>query len=215
MLLRAIAAICSAYLLGSVPIGFLAARLLRGIDVTRVGSGRTGGSNVLRAAGLVPAIVTVLGDAGKGYGAVALAQLIAPGLPLVAVLAGVASVVGHNWSVFLGFSGGVGTMTSGGAGVALLPLPTGVSALVGGVVVAIWKHTSLGSITFALMLILTSLVSGITGATGMERVLFALGTGIMALYNLRPNIKRLREGTERKLGQYIPAGKKDVQRDHP
>ena len=213
-MLRTVASVCIAYLFGAIPSGFLAARLLKGVDVTKVGSRHTGGSNVLRAAGVVPAILTIVGDGLKGYGAVALARVIAPEVALAAVLAGLASVVGHNWSVFLGFSGGVGTAASVGAGFALMPLPTGVSLLVGAVVVAIWRRTSLGSITFALMLILTSIVSGVTGATGMDRVLFAAGTGVMALWELRPNIERLRLGTERKLGEYIPAGQKDVQRDH-
>lgn len=213
LLLCTLASVAIGYLLGSIPVGFLAARALRGIDVTKVGSGRIGGSNVLRAAGWVPAILTVLGDTLKGYGPVLLARVIAPDVPVAPILAGLGSVAGHNWSIFLRFTGGVGTATSVGAGLALLPLPTAVSMAVGVTAVAIWKHTSLGSITFALMLILTSIVSGVTGATAMVTVLFTVGTAVMALRRLRPNIERLRRGTERKLGEFIPAGKKDVQHD--
>jgi len=64
------------------------------------------------------------------------------------------------------------------------------------------------------MLVVTSIVSGVTGATGMQNVVFTVGTALLALYQLRPNIERLRRGTERKLGEYIPAGEKDVQRNH-
>jgi len=214
VLFRTLACIVIGYLLGSIPVGFLAAHLIKGIDVTRIGSGRTGGSNVLRSAGVVPAVLTVLGDAAKGYGSVLLARSIAPDVALAPVLAGLASVVGHNWSVFLHFAGGVGTMASFGVGMALVPVPTLVSAAVGMATVAIWRHTSSGSITFALMLVVTSIVSGVTGATGMQNLVFTVGTALLALYQLRPNIERLRRGTERKLGEYIPSGEKDVQRNH-
>jgi len=215
ILFRTLLTIIASYVLGAIPSGYLAAKLIKGVDVTQVGSGRIGGSNVLRAAGVVPAILTVLGDLGKGYGAVALAGLIAPGIPLAPVLAGLSAVGGHNWSVFLGFDGGVGTATTFGAALALLPLPAGVAIATGALVVLIWRHTSLGSITFALVLMLASIVSGAAGATPMDRVLFAVGTSAMALWELRPNIARLRQGTERKLGEYIPAGKKDTQRHRP
>jgi len=214
LVVRALVSIVAAYLIGAIPSGYVAARLIKGVDVTKVGSGRIGGSNVLRAAGLLPAILTVLGDLAKGYAGVALAGVIAPDASLAPVLAGLASVAGHNWSVFLGFDGGVGTATTFGAALALMPLPAGVALATGIVVTLIWRHTSLGSITFALMLILAGIVSGAAGATPMDRVLFAAGTSAMALWELRPNIERLRRGTERKLGEYIPTGKNDVQRGH-
>jgi len=210
MSLISLLAVSLAYLVGSIPSGYLAAKLLANVDVTRVGSGRTGGSNVLRAAGVVPAVVTVLADLGKGYAAVSLATMMAPAVPITAVLAGLAVVAGHNWSVFLGFDGGVGTATTLGAALALVPLPAGVSLAAGLAAVAIWRHTSLGSLTLAGTLTLGCIVAAVLGAIPVRYVLFALGSSLMSVWELRPNIARLRRGTERKLGQYIPRGRNDV-----
>jgi hypothetical protein len=97
-------ALAVGYLLGSIPVGFLVVRLSRGLDVRRVGSGRTGGTNVLRAAGWGAAVATGLGDALKGAAAVWLTRAL-EGPPLLQALAGFAAVVGHNYSVFLGLRG--------------------------------------------------------------------------------------------------------------
>ncbi len=210
MWLRYGAAIVLAYLLGALPVGYIAAKVFKGIDVRRVGSGRIGGSNVLRAAGILPAALTVLGDLAKGYGAVALAGKIVPQHPLVAALAALLAVVGHNWPIFLGFKGGVGTMTTLGASVALLPAIALTVFIVGAVVVLIWRYTSLGSLTIAVALPVACLVGTLAGGWPAAYLLFSLGSGLIAILALRPNIRRLRQGTERKLGQTIPPGQADV-----
>lgn len=199
-----------AYLLGALPVGYLAARWIKRVNITQIGSGRTGASNVLRAAGVVPAAITLLGDFGKGYAAVAVARLLVPELPVVAVLAGVCAVAGHNWSVFLGFEGGVGTMTTIGAAVALSPIAAAIALGSGVIVVLIWRHSSVGSLTFAGVLSLVVLGGAILGHWPYTRLLFALGTTAMATWELRPNIQRLKEGTERKIGQFIQPGQCDV-----
>lgn len=210
MLLELLATVIVGYVLGSIPVGYLAGRLLAHVDVRRVGSGRTGGSNVLRSAGVVPAALTVLGDVGKGYGAILLARWISADLAVGGALAGLAVVAGHNWSAFLGLRGGVGTATTLGAALALAPMPAGVATGAGLISVAIWRHTSLGSLTVAAVLTLACGIGAALGALPGDRALFALGAGLMSLWELRPNIERLRRGTERKLGQSIPTGARDV-----
>lgn len=93
------------YLLGAIPVGYLAGKT-QGIDVRQYGSGRTGSTHVLRALGLGPVFFTVLGDALKGMIAVLVARAImSTPLPLAEVLAGLGAVGGHNWSVFISFRG--------------------------------------------------------------------------------------------------------------
>jgi glycerol-3-phosphate acyltransferase PlsY len=111
------------YLLGAVPTGVLVSRALRGIDVRQQGSGHTGGLNVSRVAGFWAGALTAVGDALLGVGAVAGAPLLAEN-PWAATVAGVAAVVGHNWSVFIRFGGGIGLSSLGGALLVLAPLRT-------------------------------------------------------------------------------------------
>jgi glycerol-3-phosphate acyltransferase PlsY len=111
------------YLLGAVPTGVLVSRALRGIDVRQQGSGHTGGLNVSRVAGFWAGALTAVGDALLGVGAVAGAPLLAEN-PWAATVAGVAAVVGHNWSVFIRFGGGIGLSSLGGALLVLTPLRT-------------------------------------------------------------------------------------------
>ncbi len=212
---RYAAALIAAYLLGSIPMGYITIKLFKKIDIRRIGSGHTGGSNVLRAAGLLPAGLTVLGDFFKGYGAVALAKTLVPDVPAVAALAALSAVVGHDCSILLGFKGGVGTVTTVGSGVALMPIGVGASALVGGLVVLVWKYTSLGSLTMAAVLPLACLIGALVGAWPPSYLIFALGTSALSIWALRANIGRLRKGTERKLGQTIPPGESDVSPEEP
>lgn len=212
---RAIAGIAGAYLLGSIPVGYLLVKLFRRLDIRRIGSGHTGGTNVLRVAGVLPAILTVLSDCAKGYAGVALARAIAPEWPMVAALGGLAVVAGHDWPVSLGFRGGVGTMTTGGAAVALVFPAAAVAAACGCAVVAIWRYSSLGSLTFAFLLSLATLVGVIMRLWPATTLLFALGTSAMAVWHLRANIVRLRQGTERQVGQPVPPEAGDVSRHQP
>jgi len=208
--LRSLLVLVLAYILGSIPVGYLAARLLKGVDVRQVGSGRTGGTNVLRAAGAGPAALTIVGDFLKGYAAVALAKALVPGLPLLAALGGLAAVAGHNWSVFLNFEGGVGTMTTVGAAMMLMPIPAAIAVLAGVAVILAWRYASLGSLTFAAVLAIACLVGVIRGNLPATHLAFALGTGAMSVWELRPNIRRLLQGTERKVGQRISPGSDDT-----
>jgi glycerol-3-phosphate acyltransferase PlsY len=111
------------YLLGAVPTGVLVSRALRGTDVRQQGSGHTGGLNVSRVAGFWGGALTAVGDTLLGVGAVAGATLLTEN-PWAATVAGVTAVVGHDWSVFIRFDGGIGLSSLGGALLYLAPLHT-------------------------------------------------------------------------------------------
>jgi len=130
------------YLLGAVPTGVLVCRVARGADVRRCGSGHTGGLNVSRAAGLWAGALTGVVDALLGAAATAAAAWLMDS-PWAVTAAGVMAVAGHNWSIFIGFAGGIGLSSLVGALLTLWPLPTlGAVALV----VLLWAilHQLLG-----------------------------------------------------------------------
>jgi len=190
--------VLTAYIIGSIPIGVIAARLLKGIEVQRLGSGRTGTTNVYRAAGKWGAVLTSLGDAVKGI----LAVWISGGLtgsPWAVAIASVAVVAGHNWSIFLKFRGGAGTATTLGVlGAMNIYVALVLISLM--IVVLIASRTaSISSITVALVMGLALVVFAALGITPWPYVLFGAVAGALTIYALRPNIKRLLNGSERRL----------------
>jgi len=114
----AVAAIVVAYLVGSLPMGVIAARIVKGVEIREVGSGRTGATNAYRAAGPWGLALTSLGDICKGIAAVWIARFLMLLVPAstwsawVETISGIAAVVGHNWPCFLGFRGGRGAVTT-------------------------------------------------------------------------------------------------------
>jgi glycerol-3-phosphate acyltransferase PlsY len=192
-------AIVLAYLLGSFPAGYLAGRMM-GVNVLEKGSGRTGGSNVLRSVGAWPALVAGALDVVKGFVAVWLAGQIS-GEPLVEVLAGAAVILGHCYSIFIGFRGGGGVGTSLGALAAIhLPTAAGLLALLL-VVIAVSRYSSLGSLIMATLMPLILLFLSLRGHLATTYVLFGILTWVIVVYNHRPNIERLLQGTERRWGE--------------
>ncbi len=190
-----------AYLLGALPVGYLITLAVKKVDIRAVGSGHTGGTNVLRVAGALPAALTILGDAAKGYAAVAVSKALGGTWPWAAPLGGVAAVVGHNYSIFLAFKGGVGTMATLGAALGLMPWGgLGAAAAALGVIAGT-RYASLGSLTFAALLPVACIAGATWGAWPWETLAFTLATGALSAWGLRANIRRLRQGTERKVGQ--------------
>ena len=155
-----------AYLLGAFPAGYLTAKIIRRVDVTAIGSGHTGGTNVFRSAGPVAGGITIVLDLAKGYAAAAIAQLLVPDAPVLIALAGTLAILGHNYSIFLGFRGGVGTMATLGVALALMPISAGVAVLFGIVIILISRYTSLGSLTVAALLPLACLAGALLGWCG-------------------------------------------------
>jgi len=183
-----------AYLIGAIPVGFIVARLSGGVDIRRAGSGNIGATNVLRTLGKAPAIITLLGDAAKGYVAVCVAGAFGEsGRSVGAVLA----IVGNCWPVFLGFRGGKGMATGLGAFLALTPWATGPAALVWLVVTASFRYVSLASVMACVCLPLGVALLGYPRA----RVGAALVAAVIIIVRHRQNISRLMRGTEARLGE--------------
>jgi glycerol-3-phosphate acyltransferase PlsY len=194
----ALVAIFVAYLFGSIPVGYLVARLY-GVDVTASGSGRTGGTNVLRSVGPVAAALTVLGDMLKGLIPVYLLAPVAD--PLVTALAATATVIGHNHSIFLRFRGGVGAGTAIGA-LGGLTFPGAIIVGVCGMVaLAVSRYASVLSTTIAVATLVILITFAVLGYTPYEYIVYGI-LNLLVMFNaLRPNFARLRAGTERKIGQ--------------
>jgi len=192
-----IIAILVGYLFGSIPMGYLVARLY-GVDVTTKGSGRIGGTNVLRAAGTGAAGLTVLGDVLKGLIPVYFIAVL--GMPLTTALTASAAVLGHNYSVFLRFRGGVGAGTAVGA-VGGLNFPIGLMAATCGLVaLGISRYASVLSTTIAVASLLILTISAFLGYTPYEYIVAGVLNLLLMFYALRPNFARLKAGTERRIG---------------
>jgi glycerol-3-phosphate acyltransferase PlsY len=189
-----------AYLLGAIPTGFLAGKLLRGVDVRSVGSGSSGATNVLRTFGVRVGVAVFVVDLAKGAAAAAVGQAVL-GTPVAAVAAALSAVVGHNWPVYLHFRGGRGvTPFFGGLAVIYFPV-----ALIGGVmafaIIALFRYVSLGSIVGTLA---TGAIMALLFAWGWVRpelLVYAAVGGLLILFQHRGNILRLLSGRERKLGR--------------
>lgn len=187
--------IAFSYLLGSVPFGIVFTRA-KGVDLRKVGSGNIGATNVLRAAGKGPAVLTLLGDILKGAAAVALARALGLGASYEG-LAALAAVAGHDFSVFLKFRGGKGVATSLGAVLIYAPQAGILTVVLWLVTVALTRYSSLGAIvSFALLPVIMIL-------TGQAKLKAAVALALAALLLLKHsgNIKRLVEGTERRVGE--------------
>jgi glycerol-3-phosphate acyltransferase PlsY len=193
-----LAVLALAYLLGSIPMGVLVVRWMRGIDVRQVGSGRTGGTNVMRAAGWKAALLCGIGDIGKAALAVLIAQLA--GAPAwVMALAGSLAVVGHNYPIFLRSKGGAGTAPSIGAAAVLWPWVGLALAPILLLVVFITRRASLGSIVVALLIPAAFLARALHGFGPWDYLIYGVLTSALTLWALRPNIERLLQGAERRI----------------
>ena len=196
--LQLVVAVALGYLLGAMPSGVLVGRL-RGIDPRDSGSGRTGTTNAIRTMGLRWAALVALLDVGKGIAAVLLGNLIGPG-PWAAALAGVAAVLGHVRSVFIGFTGGRGVATGAGAMVILAPLAVMVAILEFAVVVGLTRYVSLGSILGSITVAIIAIVLVAVGWSGIEVAVAASAIAAIVVVAHADNIERLRSGTERRFG---------------
>lgn len=193
------------YLLGSVPTGVVVARLWGGVDLTSIGSKRTGATNVLRTLGPAAAVTVFVGDFAKGSLAVLLAAALASGDVLAMALAGLAAVLGHAYSPFIGFKGGRGVTTGLGGLLVLYPPAAGLAALVGLFAIGLSRYVSLGSILGTLGGAITLIVWTLTTGQPYGYLVFAILVGGFIIFAHHDNIGRLRRGTERRLGQRVEA----------
>jgi glycerol-3-phosphate acyltransferase PlsY len=197
-----------AYLLGSIPTGYLVGKYLRGIDIREHGSGSTGATNVLRTLGKKAGISVLVIDMLKGMLGIALvkalylnsANPLPPDWQAWLILAtGLAAVIGHSKSIFLNFDGGKSVATS--LGVLLIMSPWVALATLGSflLVLAISRIVSLSSITGAIAVVILMLVL----RQPLPYILFASVAGLYVIIRHRGNIERLLSGTEPRLGQKL------------
>jgi glycerol-3-phosphate acyltransferase PlsY len=194
--------IIAAYLVGSIPFGYLIVYARGGGDVRETGSGGTGATNVTRRAGKSAGIVTLLLDAAKGAFVVLVARwLLTPdfGINWWVAIASVAVVAGHVFPVWLKFRGGKGVATGLGVFLSLTPAAVVPAALIFLVVVWTTRYVSLGSIAATATLpLFIWLVSdwGTSGALAAPVVWVAVAGGALIIFMHRANIGRLLQGTE-------------------
>lgn len=201
----------AAYLLGSIPTGYLVGRA-RGVDLRRLGSGNIGATNALRILGTPAGLLVLAIDALKGFAGVALVPaVIARWLPaetagptqatLLAVTGGIGAVLGHNFTCWLRFKGGKGVATSAGVLAGLLPWAFLAVLGVFLATLALTRIVSLGSILAAVALPLATLL----WHRQPLLVAFSVILAALALWRHRTNLRRLLAGTEPRLGQPKPA----------
>ncbi|HRQ41289.1 MAG TPA: glycerol-3-phosphate acyltransferase [Chloroflexota bacterium] len=198
------------YICGAIPFGFIYVYWRKGIDLRDVGSGRTGGTNSLRAAGLKVGIVTAISDALKGFAAVWLARFFLSAgagealIPWISVTAGIFAVIGHNWSVFLKWRGGAGTGPNVGWAMAIWPPMFPLAALVMILMMVGVGMASVASLTMGAVIPVAFLVLYLADVPGYSETIAYIVGGFVTLgivaWALRPNIKRLLEGNERVVG---------------
>jgi glycerol-3-phosphate acyltransferase PlsY len=185
------------YLLGAMPIGYLIGKA-RGVNVLQHGSGRTGGTNVMRAAGLWAAILTVLGDGVKGLLAVGIAMLLV-NTPAAKVLSGLAAIIGHNWSVFLGWRGGAGAITNLGVVIGLYYPVMVVMVVVGFIALLASRMASVATLSTVTAALMAFAGLALLGHVPWAYAVYGLMAGAVIVIALLPNIRRILTGTERRL----------------
>lgn len=198
MVLRYVLTAVIAYLFGSVSTGMLVSRLMGGPNLREVGSGNTGATNALRAMGVKGGAAVFVGDILKAVIACVIGRF-AFGLGLNgAMLAGVFVVLGHNWPVFFQFKGGKGVSSTVGAMFVCFPWQATICYLVTIGVIAITRLVSLGSL---LMVVLFIVLIAVTNWGNWLAIAWTVVMAALCFARHHANIKRLLNGTERKLGQ--------------
>lgn len=193
----------AAYLIGSVPFGFLVGKA-RGIDLRQVGSGNIGSTNIYRALGLRVALLVFLLDAGKGLVATrALPALSGASVDVASVrlICGLAVVVGSVASIFMRFKGGKGVATGAGVFLGLAPLAAAVCIAVWAALVAAFRYVSLGSLVAAALLPVLVALSDRSGVSRNPVFYLAVVVACVVIVRHRSNIARLLAGKEHKVGR--------------
>lgn len=192
---RALLVMALAFAVGSVPFGLVFTMGI-GVDIRKVGSGNTGATNVLRAAGKKAALMTLLGDILKGVAAVALARALGLGT-MVEGAAGLSAVLGHDFSMFQKFRGGKGVATSLGVVLIYIPMAGILTCIIWLATVFTTRFSSLGAIvSFTALPVVVWSFGGLN-----EKLVFSAIITLLLLYKHRSNMANLIHGTESKVGQ--------------
>lgn len=204
--LIAIGVLFASYALGSIPFGLLIVKLSTGQDIRQIASGRTGGTNAMRAAGFWAGLLTAVLDILKGAASVWLAQAAAPGNHWLHVFAPVFAILGHNYSMFLpefdenrrfkGLRGGAGGAPSVGGALGLWPWSLAIILPLGAFVYFTLGYASVTTMSVAFFAIVIFAVRALNGFPWVD-VLYGVLAEILLIWALRPNIKNLLAGNER------------------
>ncbi len=186
----------AAYLIGSIPFGYIFTKILRNTDIRSYGSGNIGATNVLRVIGWKAALPVSILDILKGVTAVLLAKAISD-LPALYLGAGMLAMIGHSFPIFLNFKGGKAVATAIGTLMVISGSVALVFIILAGLIVALTRYVSLGSIIGSLAVPLLFWVFGYD----LNHILFGLGLALLVAVRHQANIRRLLSGTEAKLGQ--------------
>ncbi len=198
-----------AYLMGSIPTGWILVKLVKGKDIRNIASGRTGATNTLRAAGFWPALVTWIADVLKAAIPVWAVRMLMPGNYLLEALTPLAAILGHNYSIFLPertpqggwrLRGGAGGAPCIGGIFALWPPAILIVVPIGGFILYFIGYASVGTISVAIMATLILGYRAWMGVSSWELLIYGIGSIVLLGWALRPNFKRLLQGTERIVG---------------
>lgn len=197
------ALIIASFIIGSIPTGLLIAKT-KGIDLRKIGSGNIGATNVMRAVGKEAALLTLVGDIGKGIIPVVIVRLVSPGF-LYETAAGLSAIMGHNFSIFLKFKGGKGVATSLGVLAAFSP-HVGLFTAMLWLMTAKWtRYSSLSAlVAFGLLPFSFYLID-----YSRQNIIFGAIIAFLIFIRHAANIKRLIQGTESKIGQKANGHKRD------
>jgi glycerol-3-phosphate acyltransferase PlsY len=198
----------AAYVFGSVPFGLIVVKLMTGKDIRTIASGRTGGTNAMRAAGPWAGVLTAVLDIFKAAATVWLAQALTPNV-WIHSLAPIAAVIGHNHSIFMierspeghiRLRGGAGGAAAGGGAFGLWPPVAFILIPLG---LLTWYLTGYASVTTLSIGVMAIIIFGVRAGLGLDPwayVMYGFLVELLMIWALRPNLKRLRDGTERRHG---------------
>jgi len=198
------------YLVGAIPFGLVWVKLFTGKDVRTIASGRTGGTNAMRAGGLKVGLLTAFSDIMKGYSTYWIVNAFGANTPWVRVFAALMAVIGHNYSIFLlhrneegklRLRGGAGGATALGGSFALWSLSGWIILSLSLLLFATLGYASVTTMGIAFFSSMIFLIRVLIKAPGAEwaYVFYGLAAEVLLLFALRPNLKRLREGNERRV----------------
>ncbi|HEY4612856.1 MAG TPA: glycerol-3-phosphate 1-O-acyltransferase PlsY [Bacteroidota bacterium] len=207
------------YIVGSIPTSIMLSKWRHGFDIRTKGSGNAGGTNVFRVLGWKSGVFVTLIDIGKGILATVLVARLFwdPTLPfynrtpfddftIIQIICGAAAIVGHIWTAFAGFRGGKGLATSAGMLIGITPTELAICVAVFFVVFLAWKYVSLSSIaaaiTFPVSMFVRQNIFGDEIQSYLTLIYFGIAVAALLVYSHRANIKRLLEGTEKKVTSF-------------
>lgn len=200
------------YILGSIPFGLLIVKFSTGKDIRQVASGRTGGTNAMRAAGFWAGMLTAILDILKGASSVWIANALTPDNHLIQILAPIAVILGHNYSIFLpnynengkfiGLRGGAGGAPAAGGAMGLWGPSILIIFPMALIVLFIFGYASITTMCIALFATIIFLIRALNGMPWLD-VAYGIIAELLLIWALRPNIKSLFEGNERVVGMSL------------